>query len=159
MHADDRVAPAFFAIPQAIWILLRAPSMSRDPQSRDVPAVNQFCILRRWIALRRLRPGNVRRLIVIFRKTIRLLPHDKWSCIARMISSKEDDTRHWNWPYWAPQVIWMRHRCPWCTSTDFKPAEVRSFDGLLSMFLLRPVRCAFCWRRYYWFARRAFDGV
>jgi hypothetical protein len=23
---------------------------------------------------------------------------------------------------------------------------------LLSMFALRPVRCMFCWRRYYWFA-------
>jgi hypothetical protein len=29
---------------------------------------------------------------------------------------------------------------------------LRSFDGLLSMFALRPVRCMFCWRRYYWFA-------
>jgi hypothetical protein len=25
-------------------------------------------------------------------------------------------------------------------------------DGLLAMFAVRPVRCAFCWRRYYWFA-------
>jgi hypothetical protein len=31
---------------------------------------------------------------------------------------------------------------------------LRSFDGLLSMFALRPVRCMFCWRRYYWFAMR-----
>jgi hypothetical protein len=22
----------------------------------------------------------------------------------------------------------------------------------LSMFALRPVRCMFCWRRYYWFS-------
>jgi predicted GH43/DUF377 family glycosyl hydrolase len=33
-----------------------------------------------------------------------------------------------------------------------KDAELRSFDGLLSMFAVRPVRCMFCWRRYYWFA-------
>jgi hypothetical protein len=31
---------------------------------------------------------------------------------------------------------------------------LRPFDGLLSMFMLRPVRCMFCWRRYYWFALR-----
>jgi len=29
---------------------------------------------------------------------------------------------------------------------------LRSFDELLSMFALRPIRCKFCWRRYYWFA-------
>jgi hypothetical protein len=23
---------------------------------------------------------------------------------------------------------------------------------LLAMFLLHPVRCMFCWRRYYWFS-------
>ncbi len=45
-----------------------------------------------------------------------------------------------------------RHECPRCTSVHFKPAEERSFDGLLSMLALRPVRCTFCWRRYYWFA-------
>jgi len=28
-------------------------------------------------------------------------------------------------------------------------------DGLLAMFALRPVRCMFCWRRYYWFAWHA----
>lgn len=70
---------------------------------------------------------------------------------------KENDTRNLNWPYWAPQVIWTKHKCPRCNSTDFKPAEVHSFDGLLSMFVLKPVRCKFCWRRYYWFGRRALD--
>ena len=38
--------------------------------------------------------------------------------------------------------------------TQFKAAELRRFDGLLSMFFLRPVRCKFCWRRFYWFCLR-----
>jgi hypothetical protein len=37
----------------------------------------------------------------------------------------------------------------------FKQAELKSIDGLLSMFALRPVRCMFCWRRYYWFGLRS----
>lgn len=60
-------------------------------------------------------------------------------------------------PMWVPQLIWTRHECPSCNSVKFKPAEVRPFDGLLSMFALRPVRCMFCWRRYYWFAFHAPD--
>jgi hypothetical protein len=58
-------------------------------------------------------------------------------------------------PMWLPQMIWTRHKCPSCSSVKFKAAELRSFDGLLSMFALRPVRCIFCWRRYYWFAFHA----
>jgi hypothetical protein len=54
-------------------------------------------------------------------------------------------------------VIWTRHVCPRCDSVQFKPAELRSFDGLLSVLALRPVRCMFCWRRYYWFALRPLD--
>lgn len=50
------------------------------------------------------------------------------------------------------QLIWTKRQCPFCNSVQFKPAELRSFDGLLSMLGLRPVRCMFCWRRYYWFA-------
>jgi hypothetical protein len=45
-----------------------------------------------------------------------------------------------------------------CGSTQFKPAELRSLDGLLSMFALRPVRCKFCWRRYYWFTLHAVNA-
>jgi hypothetical protein len=55
-----------------------------------------------------------------------------------------------NWPDWAPQLLWRRRECPRCNSVTFKQAELRPFDGLLSMFALRPVRCMFCWRRYYW---------
>lgn len=58
------------------------------------------------------------------------------------------------WPTWLPRVLWPRRMCPRCTSVQFKPAELRSFDGLVSMFALRPVRCMSCWRRYYWFSIR-----
>jgi len=55
------------------------------------------------------------------------------------------------WPDWVPRMLWIRRECPRCNSLKFKPAELRPIDGLLSMFALRPVRCMFCWRRYYWF--------
>ena len=58
------------------------------------------------------------------------------------------------WPDWVPHLLWIKHECPCCNSVKFKPAELRSADGLLSMFALRPVRCMFCWRRYYWFTLR-----
>jgi hypothetical protein len=63
-------------------------------------------------------------------------------------------TANQNCPNWLPHLLWLRHKCPRCNSVEFKPAELHSFDGLLSMFALRPVRCMFCWRRYYWFAFR-----
>jgi len=53
---------------------------------------------------------------------------------------------------WLSRVLWFRRSCPCCDSTKFKPGELRSFDGLLALFALRPVRCMFCWRRYYWFS-------
>jgi len=56
------------------------------------------------------------------------------------------------WPTWVPHLLWIRRECPRCNSLKFKPAELRSFDGLLGMFAVRPVRCMFCWRRYYWFS-------
>ena len=69
------------------------------------------------------------------------------------------NTKIWNWPNGGPHLILAKHECPRCNSTRFKPAEVRSFDGLLSIFALRAVRCMFCWRRYYWFAFHAVDQV
>jgi hypothetical protein len=60
-----------------------------------------------------------------------------------------------NWPNWLPHLLWGEHKCPRCNSLQFKPAESWSSDSLLSMFALRPVRCMFCWRRYYWFAVHA----
>jgi len=56
------------------------------------------------------------------------------------------------WPAWAPQLLWIRRRCPCCNSINFKQAESRPFDGALALFAIRPIRCKFCWRRYYWFA-------
>jgi len=56
------------------------------------------------------------------------------------------------WPDWVPQMLWIRRKCPRCNSVKFKQAELRPYDGLLAMFAVRPIRCMFCWRRYYWFA-------
>jgi hypothetical protein len=60
-----------------------------------------------------------------------------------------------SWPIWLPRLLWPRRTCPRCDSIQFKPAELRPFDGLAAMFALRPVRCMFCWRRYYWISMRA----
>jgi hypothetical protein len=62
------------------------------------------------------------------------------------------NTANPNWPNWLPHVLLMHHACPRCNSVRFKQAKAHAFDGLLSMFALRAVRCGFCWRRYYWFA-------
>jgi hypothetical protein len=61
------------------------------------------------------------------------------------------------WPTWAPRLLWMRRECPHCNSVKFKEAELRPYDGLLSMLALRPFRCMFCWRRRYFFAFRSAD--
>jgi hypothetical protein len=54
-----------------------------------------------------------------------------------------------NWPNWLPRVLLIRRACPHCDSVKFKPGELRPYDGLLGLLALRPVRCMFCWRRYY----------
>jgi hypothetical protein len=61
------------------------------------------------------------------------------------------NTTAWNRPAWLPHLLWIQHQCPRCTSVDFKSAEAHLCDGLLGMFALRPFRCMWCWRRYYWF--------
>jgi hypothetical protein len=61
------------------------------------------------------------------------------------------NTAGWKRPTWLPHLLLIRHACPRCTSIEFKPAEPHSPDGLLSLFALRPFRCIWCWRRYYWF--------
>lgn len=58
------------------------------------------------------------------------------------------------WPNWLPRVLWFRHVCPCCESIHFKSSEAHSLDQLCSLFALRPIRCTFCWRRYYWFSIR-----
>jgi hypothetical protein len=60
------------------------------------------------------------------------------------------------WPNWLPRVL-FRRACPCCNSLQFKPGELHAFDGLFAMIALRPVRCMFCWRRYYWFSMRSVD--
>jgi hypothetical protein len=60
------------------------------------------------------------------------------------------------WPEWLPHPI--RKKCPRCNSVKFKQAELRPLDSLLAMFAFRPVRCLFCWRRYYWFALHEADA-
>lgn len=62
------------------------------------------------------------------------------------------NTANGNWPIWLPHLVLIQHKCPLCNSAKFKAAELRSFDKLLALFALRPVRCMFCWRRYYRFA-------
>ena len=57
------------------------------------------------------------------------------------------------WPSRIPQVLWMRRECPRCSSIEFQTAESGSFDRLLKLLGLHPVRCVNCWRRYYWFAK------
>jgi hypothetical protein len=59
------------------------------------------------------------------------------------------------WPNWLPRVLLLKRACPVCNSVKFKSAELRPIDGLLSMFALRPIRCMFCWRRYYWLSMRS----
>jgi hypothetical protein len=56
-----------------------------------------------------------------------------------------------NWPSGIPRVLWTGRTCPRCSSFEFRTAEHGFLDGPLRMFFLQPVRCANCWRRYYWF--------
>jgi hypothetical protein len=60
-------------------------------------------------------------------------------------------------PNWLPWVLWSRRKCPRCSCAEFKPAELQFLDGLLGSLALRPVRCKFCWRRYYWFSLRTIE--
>jgi hypothetical protein len=58
------------------------------------------------------------------------------------------------WPDWLPRVLWPRRVCPRCNSVQFKPGELRPFDDFLGLMGLHPVRCKFCWRRFYWLSLR-----
>jgi hypothetical protein len=60
----------------------------------------------------------------------------------------------WLRPSWAPWLPLLRRKCPHCNSVKFKTAELRPYDGLLGLLALRPVRCLFCWRRFYWVSLR-----
>jgi hypothetical protein len=67
-------------------------------------------------------------------------------------------TANLEWPLWLPHLILREHKCPRCNSVQFRSDTQRGYDGLLALFALRPVRCTFCWRRYYWFALHAPAG-
>ena len=56
-----------------------------------------------------------------------------------------------DWPNWLPHPLWIHRRCPRCNSVKFKEAELRAIDSLFGLIAFRPVRCMFCWRRYYSF--------
>jgi hypothetical protein len=58
------------------------------------------------------------------------------------------------WPSNVPRLPLMRRECPLCSSIEFKTAESHPLDRLLKLLMFSPVRCANCWRRYYWFAKR-----
>jgi len=49
-----------------------------------------------------------------------------------------------------PRLLWFQRQCPLCSSICFRQAEPEYLDRLLATFMLRPVRCDNCWRRYYW---------
>jgi hypothetical protein len=55
-------------------------------------------------------------------------------------------------------LLWFGQRCPLCTSMNFTEAEHRPLDRLLVLLAFSPVRCANCFRHYYFFAKRA-DNV
>jgi hypothetical protein len=59
------------------------------------------------------------------------------------------------WPSNVPRLLLMRRECPLCSSLEFKIAESQPLDRLLKLLMFCPVRCANCWRRYYWFAKEA----
>lgn len=52
-----------------------------------------------------------------------------------------------------PRLLWFQRYCPLCSSICFQEAEPGYLDGFLAAFMLHPVQCCNCWRRYYWFAK------
>ncbi len=61
---------------------------------------------------------------------------------------------NWLRPSWAPWLPLIMRKCPSCNSVKFKAAELRPFDQFLVLLGLHPVRCLFCWRRFYWISLR-----
>jgi hypothetical protein len=59
-----------------------------------------------------------------------------------------------SWPSSVPRILWMHRECPRCSSIEFQTAESHPLDPLLGLLMLCPVRCANCWRRYYWFVKK-----
>ena len=57
-------------------------------------------------------------------------------------------------PKWLARVLLVRHVSTRCDSVSFKAVGLRSFDSLLGLLALHPVRFALCGRRYYWLSMR-----
>jgi len=55
-----------------------------------------------------------------------------------------------NWHNGIPQFFVVRERCPLCLATAFNLSAQHPLKQVLRVFAIRPVRCANCWRRYYW---------
>jgi hypothetical protein len=62
------------------------------------------------------------------------------------------ETQSLSWPSWLPRVLWIRRKCPLCTSVQFRAEEPSYPDKALRVLAMRRVRCVNCWRRYYWFS-------
>jgi hypothetical protein len=71
----------------------------------------------------------------------------------RRIAEGIMDSAVQGWLDRLPKVIWTQRQCPLCSSIHFEQAESGPLDNLLGLFMLRPIRCVNCWRRYYWLAR------
>jgi hypothetical protein len=58
--------------------------------------------------------------------------------------------RDLNWHNGIPQFFVVRERCPLCRATEFNLSAQHPLKQVLRYVAIRPVRCANCWRRYYW---------
>lgn len=87
----------------------------------------------------------------------------KWTLlddVCRYFAERRSQVNHHAkiiWPSWLPRVLWLRRVCPCCESVHFKSSEAHSMDQLCSLFALHPIRCTFCWRRYYSFSIRGME--
>ena len=65
------------------------------------------------------------------------------------------NTETMTWPRWLPRVtVDCAEGALAATRVQFKPANCDHSMDSSALFVLRPVRCKFCWRRYYWVSRR-----
>lgn len=46
-------------------------------------------------------------------------------------------------------MLTLSRICPTCSSWDIFKSRFRTLDFILSLLLLRPVRCGDCYQRYY----------
>jgi hypothetical protein len=58
--------------------------------------------------------------------------------------------RDLNWHNSIPRLFVVRERCPLCLATKFNLSARHPLRLVLRCVAIRPVRCASCWRRFYW---------